>query len=59
IDHREDRNAPPEEGVSGRAKGGDYRSSYEGVQVFAVEPRLGPHITTQGHGFRCAARPID
>lgn len=58
VEFREDTTLPPPEDARAYAKGGAW---FEGEVLILPELRdatLSPDISTQGHGFRCAADPL-
>lgn len=58
VEFREDTSQPPPEGKKAYAKGGAW---FEGEVLVLPELRdslLGPGVSSQGHGFRCAADPL-
>ncbi|MCB9727164.1 MAG: hypothetical protein H6746_01640 [Deltaproteobacteria bacterium] len=57
MEHRADTSRPPPDDKPAYAKGGEWR---EGDSLILPELRdsfLAPDLTSQGHGFRCAADP--
>ncbi len=58
VEFRDDTSQPPPEGKAAYAKGGAW---FEGDVLILPELRdstLGPGLSSQGHGFRCAADPL-
>jgi iron(II)-dependent oxidoreductase len=55
IEFRDDPNQPPPAGSFAVSRGGGYHDGDYMVTAYYGDGLLGPDITTQGHGFRCAA----
>jgi len=54
IEFREDPTQPPPEGQFAVSRGGSYSVGEWMVTAYAGDGTLGPDISSQGHGFRCA-----
>jgi len=54
VEFRADPSKPPEEGTPGISMGGSYHEGEWMVVAYAKDGLLGPGITSQGHGVRCA-----
>ena len=58
VDHREDPSQPPDPNGFALSKGGSWREGQGQLLSAGGDGLLGPDITSQGHGFRCAAAPL-
>lgn len=59
VDIREDTSTLPEDGDKALSRGGAYNEGDWLMTALAYDGQLGPQITSQGHGFRCASEPLD
>ncbi len=58
IEFRKNANQPPLAGEFGVTRGGSYLDPSWSVTTYSGDNLLGPDITSQAHGFRCAADPL-
>jgi formylglycine-generating enzyme required for sulfatase activity len=58
IEFRDDTSQPPPAGSYAVSRGGSYSEGEWMVAAYAGDGTLGPDITSQGHGMRCAADPF-